>query len=326
MSLSLSEKTEKKAKGKREHNKKENDFLYDIKHNKFLLLMVLPGVLFFIVFSYLPMLGIVIAFQDFSAAKGILRSRFVGFENFKFFLGSKDSFRVTFNTLFLNCLFIFTSIAASIGIAIMLSEVSRKWFKKVSQSIVILPHFISWTVIALLAEALFSSDAGFINHTVTSIGLKPIPFYKDASIWPGLLTLMNIWQGAGFGSIVYLAAITGIDQEIFEAAKIDGASRIQAIRYITLPLLKSTAILLLIMAVGKIFNGNFGMIYSLVGTNTLLYPTTDIIDTYVYRQLMELGDLGMSSAVGLYQSVLGFVMVLITNKIASKISPESAVF
>lgn len=328
MAAILSEKnvTEKNPKKKKQRRKKENDFLYDIKHNKFLLLMVLPGVLFFIIFAYLPMLGIVIAFQDFSATRGILGSRFVGFDNFKFFLGSRDSFRVTFNTLFLNCLFIFTSIAASIGIAIMLSEVSRKLFKKVTQSIVILPHFISWTVIALLAEALFSTDAGFINHTLSSIGLSPILFYKNASIWPGLLTLMNIWQGAGFGSIVYLAAITGIDQEVFEAAKIDGASRVQAIRYITLPLLKSTAILLLIMSVGKIFNGNFGMIYSLVGSNTLLYPTTDIIDTYVYRQLMELGDLGMSSAVGLYQSVLGFVMVLITNKIAGKVSPESAIF
>lgn len=306
--------------------KRESDFLYDLRHNKFLLLMLLPGILFFVVFSYLPMIGIVIAFQDFSAAKGILGSKFVGFENFRFFLGSKDSFRVTFNTLFLNVLFILTSMIVSITIALMLSEVNNKWFKKGAQSLVILPHFISWAVIGLLAEAFLSSDTGFINRTLQSMGLEQISFYKNASLWPGILTFLNIWQGAGFGSIVYLAAITGIDQEIYEAARIDGATKMQSIRHITLPLLRSTAVLLLIMSVGKIFNGNFGMIYALVGGNTLLYPTTDIIDTYVYRQLMELGDLGMSSAVGLYQSVLGFIMVNIANWVTRKLSPESAIF
>lgn len=311
---------------KKQHVKFGSGLLYDLKHNKFLLLMLLPGILFFIIFAYLPMLGIVIAFQDFSAAKGILGSKFVGFENFRFFLGSPDSFRVTFNTLFLNTLFILSSMVASMLIALMLSEIGNKYFKKGAQSLVILPHFISWAVIGLLAEAIFSSDTGFINGILTSFGKEPIMFYKNASLWPWLLTILNIWQGAGFGSIVYLAAITGIDQEIYEAAKIDGANKLQSIRYITLPLLRATAVLLLIMSVGKIFNGNFGMIYALVGNNTLLYPTTDIIDTYVYRQLMELGDLGMSSAVGLYQSVLGFIMVVIANKITRKLSPESAIF
>lgn len=311
---------------KKKHARFGSGLIYDLKHNKFLLLMLLPGILFFVIFAYLPMLGIVIAFQDFSAARGILGSKFVGFENFRFFLGSPDSFRVTFNTLFLNALFILSSMVASMLIALMLSEIGNKYFKKGAQSLVILPRFISWAVIGLLAEAIFSSDTGFINGILTSLGKEPILFYKDASLWPGLLTIMNIWQGAGFGSIVYLAAITGIDQEIYEAARIDGASKLQSIRYITLPLLRSTAVLLLIMSVGKIFNGNFGMIYALVGNNTLLYPTTDIIDTYVYRQLMELGDLGMSSAVGLYQSVLGFIMVVIANKITRKLSPESAIF
>ena len=288
--------------------------------------MLLPGILFFVVFAYLPMIGIVIAFQDFSAAKGILGSKFVGFENFRFFLGSPDSFRVTFNTLFLNVLFILSSMVVSILIALMLSEVNNKWFKKGTQSLVILPHVISWAVIGLLAEAFLSSDTGFINRTLQSMGLEQITFYKDAAIWPGILTFLNIWQGAGFGSIVYLAAITGIDQEIYEAARIDGSTKLQSIWYITLPLLRSTAVLLLIMSVGKIFNGYFGMIYALVGGNTLLYPTTDIIDTYVYRQLMELGDLGMSSAVGLYQSVLGFIMVNIANWVTRKLSPDSAIF
>lgn len=315
-----------KAFGGKARAKQGSDLLYDLRHNKFLLLMLLPGILFFVVFSYLPMIGIVIAFQDFSAAKGILGSKFIGFENFRFFLGSPDSFRVTFNTLFLNVLFILSSMIVSILIALMLSEVNNKWFKKGSQSLVILPHFISWAVIGLLAEAFLSSDTGFINRTLQGMGLEQIAFYKDAALWPGILTFLNIWQGAGFGSIVYLAAITGIDQEIYEAARIDGSTKLQSIWYITLPLLRSTAVLLLIMSVGKIFNGNFGMIYALVGGNTLLYPTTDIIDTYVYRQLMELGDLGMSSAVGLYQSVLGFIMVNIANWVTRRLSPESAIF
>lgn len=315
-----------KAFGLKAKPKQGGDLLYDLKHNKFLLLMLLPGILFFVVFAYLPMIGILIAFQDFSAAKGILGSEFVGFENFRFFLGSPDSVRVTFNTLFLNVLFILSSMVFSILIALMLSEVSNKWFKKGTQSLVILPHFISWAVIGLLAEAFLSSDTGYINRILQTLGMEQISFYKDASLWPGILTFLNVWQGAGFGSIVYLAAITGIDQEIYEAARIDGSTKIQSIWYITLPLLKSTAVLLLIMSVGKIFNGNFGMIYALVGGNTLLYPTTDIIDTYVYRQLMELGDLGMSSAVGLYQSVLGFIMVNIANWVTRRLSPESAIY
>ncbi|MGN0243153.1 MAG: ABC transporter permease [Lachnospiraceae bacterium] len=299
---------------------------YDIKNNKWLLMLCLPAILFFIVFSYIPMCGIIIAFQKFNISKGIFGSKFIGFDNFKFFVGSDDFFRVTFNTLFLNILFICCTMIFAITIAIVLSEIKNKWFKKISQSIVILPHFISWTVVALLLEAFISSDAGYINRVIESMGGTPIQFYNTAAVWPVLLTILRIWHGAGFDSIVYLAAITGIDQEVYEAARVDGASRFQCIRYITLPLLKSTAVLLLIMAVGKIFNGDFGMIYALVGSNTILYSTTDVIDTYVYRQLMELGDLGMSAAVSLLQSVIGFTLVYLTNLVTRKLSPDSAIF
>lgn len=316
-----------RSKNSNKHRKNfGSDFLYDLKKNRFLMLLTIPGVIFFIIFSYIPMIGLIIAFQKFSAVKGVLGSDFVGLQNFKFFLGSKDFFRVTFNTLFLNALFIIVNMLLSIIIAIMLSEIQGKVYKKVSQSIVILPHFISWTVIALLAEAFLSTESGFINNTLTSLGVNPVSFYGSAALWPIILTVINAWQGAGFGSIVYLAAITGIDTSIYEAAKIDGASRVQSIRYITLPLLKSTAVLLLILSMGKIFNGNFGMIYSLVGNNSLLYSTTDIIDTYVYRQLIELGDLGMSSAAAFYQSIMGFVMVVVANAVTRKLSPESAIY
>lgn len=299
---------------------------YDIRHNKFLILLCLPAIVWFLVFAYAPMAGLVIAFQKYSPAGGILGSEFVGLENFKFFIGSTDFFRVTFNTLFLNALFIGSTMVTSILIAIVLSELTNKYFVKITQSVVILPHFISWTVVALLTQAFLNTDKGMINQVLVSLGLERMNFNSNASYWPIILTVMKVWQGAGYGSIVYLAAITGMDREIYEAARVDGASRLQCIRYLTLPLLKGTAILLFIMSVGKIFNGDFGMIYAIIGNNTLLYPTTDVIDTYIYRMLMESQNIGMSSAVGLYQSVMGFVMVMLTNKVAKKVSPESAIF
>lgn len=307
-------------------DKKKKGFISEIIQNKYLYLLTLPGILFFFVFSYIPMAGIVIAFQDFKPTKGILKSPFVGFDNFVFFFTSKDWGKVTFNTIYLNALFILVGTFFSITIAIMLSEVTRKIFVKVTQSIVILPHFLSWTVIAMFSLSWFSTDTGFINSNLTKLGMPNIDFVGNAGIWPLILVVLNIWHGAGFGSIVYLAAIAGMDQEMYEAARIDGASRFQSILYITLPLLKSTVILLLIMSVGKIFYGNFGMIYALVGSNPQLYPTTDVIDTFVYRMLNELGYLGMASAVGFYQSIVGFVLVITTNFIAKKVSEESAIF
>lgn len=299
---------------------------YDLKHNKFLVLLCVPGILWFLLFAYVPMLGLIMAFQNFSAAKGIFGSEFVGLKNFEFFVGSKDFFTITYNTLFLNACFIAATMITSIAIAIMLSELTNKYFVKVTQSMVILPHFISWTVVALLSQAFLNTDKGLVNQIITSMGGSAINFNTDAGIWPGLLTLMKVWQGAGYGSIVYLAAITGIDQEMYEAARVDGATRVQCIRFLTLPLLKTTVILLFIMSVGKIFYGDFGMIYAIIGNNTVLYSKTDVIDTYVYRMLMESQNIGMSSAVGLYQSVMGFLMVLFTNKITKKVSPESAIF
>lgn len=301
------------------------DFAYDIKTNKWLMLMCLPAIVFFIVFAYIPMFGLVMAFQDFKITTGFLHSKFVGLKNFEF-LFTDDFARVAFNTLYLNVLFIVASMICAILIAILLSEIKNKYFKKVTQSIVILPHFISWTVVAMILEAFISTEYGVINRAITSMGGEAVNFYQNAGIWPLFLTLLRIWHGAGFDSIVYLAAITGIDQEIFEAARVDGATRVQCLRYLTLPLLKNTAILLLIMAVGKIFNGDFGMIYALVGANTQLYEVTDVIDTYVYRSLTEISNVSMPAAVSFFQSCIGFILVYITNAISRKVNPESAVF
>ena len=302
------------------------NFRYDLKNNKGLLGLTLPAVAWFMVFAYAPMLGLVIAFQKYSPAKGIFGSEFVFLDNFRFFFGSQDFVRVTVNTLVLNTLFILATNFVAILMAIALSEIKNKYFKKVSQSVIILPHFISWTVVALLIEAFLKTEGGFVNNILAAFGAEPIKFMQTPELWPAILTILRVWQGAGYSSIVYLAAITGFDQSMYVAARVDGATRLQCITRITLPLLRPTVVLLLLMAVGKIFNGDFGMVYAIVGNNTLLYPTTDIIDTYVYRQLMEQSNMGMSSAVGLWQSIMGFIMVVIMNKVTKKIDSDSALF
>lgn len=306
--------------------KKSASFLAELRRNGLLYLLTLPGIALIFVFSYLPMAGIVIAFQNFNAIKGITGSEFVGFKNFEFFVQSSEVLHVIFNTLFLNALFILFGTAASVAIAVMFSELGGKWFKRVVQTLVTLPNFLSWTVIAMFVSALLSSDTGMMNKWLDVLGIGPIAFFNEPQIWPVVLVLIKIWQGAGFGSIVYLATITGINPDIYESASIDGASRWEKIRFITLPLLKPTVILMMLLAMGGIFYGDFGMIYAIVGRNVMLYPTTDVIDTYVYRALMDLGDMGMAAAVGVFQSVIGFILVVSVNQLARKFSPDSALF
>ena len=232
------------------------NFRYDLKNNKGLLGLTLPAVAWFLVFAYAPMLGLVIAFQKYSPAKGIFGSEFVFLDNFRFFFGSQDFVRVTVNTLVLNTLFILATNFVAILMAIALSEIKNKYFKKVSQSVIILPHFISWTVVALLIEAFLKTEGGFVNNILATFGAEPIKFMQTPELWPAILTILRVWQGAGYSSIVYLAAITGFDQSMYEAARVDGATRLQCITRITLPLLRPTVVLLLLMAVGKIFNGD----------------------------------------------------------------------
>ncbi len=315
--------------------KKKKEQLYvkptlwqDIKKNKWLVAMCMPAIIFFIVFSYIPMAGLYIAFVNYKPTTGIWLSEFVGLKNFEFFFTSKDWITITSNTLYLNVLFIASSTISSVAIAIMLSEIKSKWVKKITQSIVILPHFMSWTIVALFSVAIIGSN-GLINQIIAAISgdaENAIAFYNTPSVWPALLVCLKIWQGAGFGSIVYLATITGIDQSIYEAAAVDGASRWKCITKITLPLLKNTIIMLTIMSVGKIFYGDFGMIYTMVGNNSLLYPTTDVIDTYLLRSMQENTNMGMTAAIGLVQSVLGFILVVASNKVANKLSPDAALF
>ncbi|MDR1540854.1 MAG: ABC transporter permease subunit [Clostridiales bacterium] len=304
------------------------DFLKEISRNRYLYLLTLPGIIFFLIFNYLPMAGLYIAFVRYNPLKPFfgLASPFAGLSNFAFFFTSRNWLSITANTLRLNAMFIASGMITQIILAVSLNEMTMKWTKKTAQSLMFLPNFISWTVIAVLSTALFSTDAGVINKVIQAFGGEAINFYQTASVWPALLVILRLWKGAGFGTVIYLSTISGIDQEIYEAAIIDGASRWERIRRITVPMLKSTAAMLVIMNVGGIFLGDFGMIYALVGDNPMLRSTTDVIDTFVYRALRLNNDIGMSSSVGLFQSVLGFVTVVSANALVKRLDQDSALF
>lgn len=305
--------------------RKKHGFLREMRQNGFLYLLTLPGIIFFLVFSYTPMLGLVMAFQDYSMRKGVFGSPFNGVNNFKFLFLTGDIWRVTGNTLFLNVLFILFTTVMSVFLAILFSEVKNQKFKRITQTISILPNFVSWTVIALFLDAFIDPTTGMIAKALAASGTS-VDFYSNASIWPAMLVFLKIWQGAGYGAIVYIATIVGIDPQIYEAADIDGATRLQKIFRITIPILNPTIILMSLFSVGRIFYGDFGMIYALVGDNSLLFSTTDVIDTYVYRMMRMLRNYGMSSATGMFQSVLGFVFIVTVNWIARKLNPDSALF
>ena len=294
--------------------------------NFWLYMLIVPCILFAIIFKYLPMVGIVIAFQDYNPIKGMFGSEFVGLDNFKYFFRGSQWLQITFNTLYLNVLFIVTGTIASIAIAIMITELGKNWFVRLNQSVMIFPNFISYAVVAMFAQAFIGSDDGYVNQWIEMFGGTPISFYSEPGVWPLILVIIRIWKGAGYGAIVYMAAIVGIDNGVYEAARIDGASRMQTIFRITLPMLKDTVILLTLLSVGNIFYGDFGMIYTLVGDNSMLFETTDVIDTYVFRSIRTSGSMGMSAAVGLYQSLIGFFLVIGVNALAKKFSPESAIF
>jgi len=257
--------------------------------------------------------------------KGIFGSPWCGLQNFKFMFMTNTIWKIIFNTIFLNVLFIVTGTLAQLVLALLFCKIKNKMVKKVTQSIAILPHFISWAVIAMFLTG-FLNQNGIVNQILEGMGKESIKFYSEAGYWRGIFVFLKIWQGAGFGTIVYIAAITGFDQGMYEAAKIDGANRFQQIFKITLPLLKTTIVLLTLMSIGNIFKGDFGMIYAVVGDNALLYDTTDVIDTYVYRIFRTNSNLGMSTAVSVFQSLVGLIMVFSANLVVKKVDPDSAMF
>ncbi|MFC7677431.1 ABC transporter permease [Paenibacillus sp. GCM10028914] len=305
---------------------KGHTFWSDLKKYRVLLLMLAPAVAFFLLFAYIPMAGIVVAFKRYDYAGGIFGSAWNGLSNFRFFFESGDAWRVTRNTALYNIAFIVVNNALQIFTAIMLFEVGGKWFRKITQSALFLPYFISWVVVGAIAYNLLNYDIGTVNALLTGIGLDPIDIYNTPAYWPYILILVSAWKSLGYGTVMYLAAISGIDTEMYEAAEIDGANIFQRIMKVTIPNLYPTIIILVLLAVGNIFRGDFGMFYNMVGNNGLLFSSTDVIDTFVFRSLITSNDIGMSAAAGVFQSVLGFATIMTVNYAVRRYDKDRALF
>nr|WP_154893901.1 ABC transporter permease subunit [Paenibacillus xylanexedens] len=301
--------------------------IQNIKRHWLLLVMILPGIIYLFINNYLPMLGIIIAFKNVNFAKGIWGSDWVGLDNFAYLFQTQDAWVITRNTLLYNGAFIVLGTILSIAVAVLLNEVRKRFVSRLYQSIILLPYLISMVIVAYLVLALLNEENGFVNHYVLPwLGIDSVSWYADAGKWPYILSVVYLWKNVGYTCIVYLASIVGISQEYYESATLDGASKWRQVWSITLPLIKPTMVILVLLSVGRIFNSDFGLFYQVPLNSGALQTTTDVIDTYVYRGLMTFGDFGMSSAAGLYQSVVGFVLVLTTNAFVRRKDKDLALF
>ena len=292
-----------------------------------LYLMFLPGVIYLFVNCYIPMFGIQIAFRQYNARDGIYGSPWCGLDNFEFLFRTDDAFVMTRNTLLYNLVFIVLGTVLAIAVAIILNEVRSKSAKQVYQTVILIPYLISMVIVSYLAFAFLSSSNGYINNSVLkAFGMEAVDWYTQPQYWPVILVIINIWKGLGYNTILYYATICGIDHTLYEAAVVDGATRWQQIRSITLPSLKSTIIILTLMALGGIFRSDFGLFYQVPQNSGPLISVTQTIDTYVYRGLMQTNNIGMSSAAGVYQSVVGFILVVSANFVVRKLDSESSLF
>jgi putative aldouronate transport system permease protein len=295
------------------------------RKNSGLTLLALPGLILIIILDYVPLYGFLLPFKQYQFDLGIWNSPWVGFRNFDFLFNGNVLFRVLRNTILYNLAFIVLGTIFAVGFALLLFELNRK-FVKVYQTIMFIPYFISWVVAGFAFKALLDMDYGVFNQVLTALGKDPIMWYNEPKYWPVLIVAAAVWKGLGYGSVIYYAALMGIDAEYFEAAKIDGASRLRQVISISIPMLKPMIIMLTILHIGSMFYSDFGLFYNVTLNSTLLYPTTDVIDTFVYRSLIDMGDIGMSSAAGFFQSIVGFVLVLLTNFIVRRVNAENALF
>ncbi|MGG1516613.1 ABC transporter permease subunit [Paenibacillus oryzisoli] len=292
-----------------------------------LYLMMLPGLAYLLINNYLPMFGLVIAFKDINFAKGIWGSDWVGFQNFQFLFQTSDAYIITRNTILYNAAFIVIGLVVAVAFAILLNEIKSKFASRLYQSLIILPFLISMVLVSYLVFSMLSMESGFMNKTLLPLlGIDPISWYNEPKYWPVILTLVHTWKGAGYACIIYLAAIIGIDTEYYEAATLDGASKWHQIRLITIPLITPVIIMLTLLQIGRIFYSDFGLFYQVPMNAGALFDTTNVIDTYVFRGLLQLGNIGMSSAAGFYQSLVGFVLVIVSNYVVRKINKENALF
>lgn len=290
-----------------------------------LYLMTVPGLLYLLINNYLPIAGLSIAFKQFDARKGLFFSPWIGLDNFRYLFN--DMWVITRNTILYNAGFIVLNVVLGIFVAILLSELLSTAARKVYQSVVLLPYLISTVIVSYLVFAFLSVESGFLNKTILPLlGVDSVAWYNDASKWPWILNIVNVWKNTGYYCVLFLSTIIGIDRGYYEAASIEGATKIQQIIHITLPLIKPVTIMLVLLAIGRIFYSDFGLFYQVPMNSGSIYSTTNVIDTYVYRALLKIGNIGMSSAAGLYQSVVGFVLVLVSNLVVRKVDPDNALF
>ncbi len=292
-----------------------------------LYLMMLPALLYLLINNYIPMAGMVIAFKKLNFAKGIWASPWAGIKNFKFLFASKDAWIITRNTLLYNVAFILVNMVVGIAIAILITEVRNTKLKKIYQSAILLPFLMSMVILSYIVYALLSAENGLVNNSILPLfHIDPIQWYQKPKYWPAVLIIANCWKGVGYGCLIYIASLIGIDPSFYEAARLDGASKWQEITKITLPSLVPTIITLLLLSIGRIFYSDFGLFYQVPMNSGVLFPTTNVIDTYVYRALIEQGNISMSSAAGVYQSLVGFCVVMLSNWIVRRVDKDQALF
>ena len=305
-------------KGKKKNALKEYWPLY---------LMMLPALLYLLINNYIPMAGMVIAFKKLNFAKGIWASPWAGLKNFKFLFASRDAWVITRNTLLYNVAFILVNMVIGIAIAILITEIRNTKLKKIYQSAILLPFLMSMVILSYIVYALLSAENGLVNNSILPLfHMDPIQWYQKPKYWPAILIIANCWKGVGYGCLIYIASLIGIDPSFYEAARLDGASKWQEITKITLPSLVPTIITLLLLSIGRIFYSDFGLFYQVPMNSGVLFPTTNVIDTYVYRALIEQGNISMSSAAGVYQSLVGFCVVMLSNWIVRKVDKDQALF
>ena len=292
-----------------------------------LYLMALPGLAYLLLNNYLPMAGLVVAFKKVNFKVGILASEWSGFENFRFLFATKDAWLIIRNTVLYNLAFLVVNTVCCVGLAILLNEVRSRRAKSFFQSTMLVPYLMSFVIISYIVFAFLSPSAGFINQSVLKpLGAKSVQWYTEKGVWPYLLVFLQQWKQMGFLVVIYLSAIIGIDPALYEASGIDGATRWQQIRYVTLPGIKSVVMMMIMLTISRMFYSDFGLFYQVPMDSGMLYSVTNVLDTYVYRALLKLGNIGMSSAAGFFQSMVGFALVLVANLAIRKFDPEDALF
>lgn len=298
----------------------------NMKASLALLSMMIPGLTYLIINNYIPMAGIVVAFKNFNYSKGIWGSDWAGLKNFTYLFKTQDAFNIVRNTVCYNLVFIFLNNTCAVAVAIMLNFLRGKMNKKVYQTLILIPYLISMVVVSYIGYGFLSQESGFLNKVLEMLGMQPISWYTEQKYWPFILTIINLWKGIGYSSIMYYATVIGIDSALYEAASIDGANVWQQVWHVTLPALRGTIIIMVLLALGRMFYSDFGLFYQVPMHSGLLADVTDTIDVFTYKALTQLNDVGRAAAAGFMQSVLGFLMVLGANWVVSKIDPDNSLF